>query len=332
MKSILQLPIADSPIIGLQYIAYPLCILLNYEESFPWFYSNYIQILWSTKYNSSPTFFPESINTNPLLGVQYIKKQHLARHNISIHALIKESLESNQYIYSKFDEFYVPNRLAYGEVHYIHDFLLYGYDLDNSEYFLLGYNEKQHFAPTRISFSEFEKAFFSTHNEDPGLDLINANLNTQYDFDVTLVCEMLDDYLNSRNSSERCRVYGVKYKDYVFGMGLYEPMKGYFQSMKDSDEIIDLRLLHVLYEHKKCMSMRIKYMLENNYLDKNTTLYDDYVKIENKTLEIRNLQIKYNLHRNISYLDRTIQALTAIEAAEKALLEDLLNMLSRKKI
>jgi hypothetical protein len=150
------LPIAKTPIIGLQYLAYPLCVLLNYEECFPWFYSNYIQLLWCRDFSPHFTFYTV---TSPWLITQSISKDTIKKNNISIHSLIKNCIDSNIYLHSTFDEFYVPNRRSYGKKHFYHGVMIHGYG--QKEYYILGFSDRNIFETTKISFSEFEEAFFS---------------------------------------------------------------------------------------------------------------------------------------------------------------------------
>jgi hypothetical protein len=159
--SIIQLPIAESPIVGLQCLAYALCILLNYKECLPWFYSNYIQLVWHSDFTSQLTFYPNWFNTNPMLDVQVLKKDTIKVNNINIHNFIMNCINHKSYFYAAFDEFHVPHRPSYGNRHFYHDFMIYGYDSIQKEYMLLGYTDRRIFEKTKISFAQFEKAFFS---------------------------------------------------------------------------------------------------------------------------------------------------------------------------
>lgn len=328
--SVTKLPIAESPVKGLQYLAYTLGILLNYEECLPWFHSNYIQLTWSSDFTSPLTFFPNWFSTNPWLDVQVFKKDIIKSNHINIHNLIKNCIDCRIYFYASFDEFYVPHRSAYGKSHFHHDFLIYGYDSIQKEYILLGYTDKQIIETTKISFTQFEEAFFLNAVGTENVHLISKKEDFKYDFDLQLVYEMLDDYLNSRNSSERGRMYGNILTNRVFGLDIYKYLREYFELLIKSNIHWDIRALHILYEHKKCMVLRLEYLYNNNYIDDHSYLYDNYKYIENKTLEMRNLQLKYIITHDKSYLSKIVNTLFEIEQKEKKLLENLLDKVHNK--
>ncbi len=328
--SIIQLPLAKSPVEGLQYLAYILGILLYYEECLPWFYSNYIQLVWRSDFTSHLTFFPNWFSMNPWLDVQVFKKDTMKINNINIHHLITNCINSKIYFYSSFDEFYVPHKHAYGKKHFQHDFMIYGYDSIQKEYMLLGYTDKHTFETTRISFAQIEEAFFSNAFGTENVHLIGKKDNYKYDFDLQLVYEMLEDYINSRNSSERCRMYGEILTNRVFGFDVYKCMREYFNLLLNDTADFDIRPLHILYEHKKCMILRLKYMYENNFIEDCSHLYDNYRHIENEVLAMRNLQIKYAISKDKRFLNKIVDMLSKMEQKEKILIEELLGKIYNK--
>lgn len=326
----IQLPIGKSPVEGLQYLAYALNILLYYEECLPWFYSNYIQLVWNNDFTFSLTFFPNWFSTNPWLDVQVLKKDTIKANNINIHDLIMNCINSKMYFYASFDEFYVPHKHCYGKRHFQHDFMIYGYDSVQKEYLLLGYTDKQIFETTPISFAQLEEAFFLNAVGTENVHLISKKENFKYDFDLRLVYEMLGDYLNGRNSSERCRMYGDTLENRVFGLDIYKYLRQYFKLLVRANIYCDIRPLHILYEHKKCMVLRLEYMYNNNYIDDDSHLYDDCKCIENETLAMRDLQLKYTITNDKSCLNKIVNKLFEIEQKEKKLLENLLDKIHNK--
>ncbi len=108
--SIVKLPMAESPIVGFQHIAYALSIILNDKESLPWYYSNYIQLVSGNSFATPMTFYPNWFDANPLLYIQTFKKEIMKFGNIDIHSFIKDCIDNKTYFYSAFDEFYVPRR------------------------------------------------------------------------------------------------------------------------------------------------------------------------------------------------------------------------------
>ncbi len=321
--SIVQLPIAKSPIVGLQYTAYTLNILLNYEDSLPWFYSNYIQLFWSSK--KPLNFYPNSFSENPLLSCQVLKKEIIETHNINIHDFIIDCINSKEYFYSQYDEYYVPNRRFYGNTHLVHDFMIYGYDADKKEYSIMGFNQKYDYGTTKISFEQFEKAFFSDSAKLEYIHILSKKENVKYEFDLQLVYEMLYDYYNSRNSSERCRMHKNTLVDMIFGMDIYKNLVDYFRSLIDEGFGSDFTIFHTLLEHKECMLLRLEYMYNNKYIDDYKYLYEGFKNLAGEMVKMRNLHFKYFISKNKGCLEKIIKKLTEIEQKERDLLENMLN-------
>ena len=328
--NVVQLPIAESPIIGLHYLAYPLNILLNYEDCMPWFYSNYIQLVLSKDFSIPLTFYPNSFSTNPLLGCHVMVKEIIQNNNINIHNFIMERINNKDYFYSTFDEFYVPNRFFFNKDHFNHDFMIYGYDSHKMEYDLMGFDENRNYASSKISFLQFEKAFFSDSSKTGFIHLLSKRDNVKYDFDLRLVFEMLDDYYNSRNSSEKVRMNGCLLVNRVFGLEVYKYLKEYFKFLMCEDFDSDIRLLHILYEHKKCMLMRLEYMYKNNYINDNSYIYDGYKYIEQETFKTKTQHFKYIVGGKKRCLSQLVDSLSEIEQKESELIERLMNEIYHK--
>lgn len=330
--SIVKLPLAESPMIGLQYIAYTLGIVLVDKESLPWYYSNYIQLVSGKTFATSMSFHPSWFNTVPILDFQAYKKEIMKFGNINIHRFIKDCIDNHTYFYSSFDEFYVPHRFSYGSNHFCHDFLIYGYDEANKEYILIGFDEKRLYRTTTITFSQFEKAFFSDISMHEYVHLLKINKSVKYNFNIKLVYELLEDYLYRKNTSERYAnsAYGTVITDRYWGLDVYKRQREYFNSLINGDGWYDIRPLHILYEHKKCMVSRLEYMGKNNHIRDCSYLIDGYKDLEDKSIVMRNLQIKYSATSDKRYLSSIVDMLAEIEQKEEELLEILIEKVRMK--
>lgn len=331
--SIVKLPLAESPIVGLQYIAYALGIILNGEESLPWYHSNYIQLASGNTFSTSMTFYPSWFDTNPFIDLQAFKKENMKYGNIDIHKFIKDCIDNKTYFYSAFDEFYVPDRLYYNNHHFCHDFLIYGYDTDRQEYILAGYNERRLYKTTTITFAQFEEAFFSKAAMIEYVHLLKRKEGYKYDFNLQLVYETLEDYLYRKNTSERYSnsVYGSIITGRGWGLDVYKRLREYFDSLiRGAAGWFHIRPIHLLYEHKKAMVSRLKYMEANNYINDCQYLHENYKIIENKSLVMRNIQLKYSATSDNNYLYNIIDMLSEMELKEKELLEILIDKVRTK--
>lgn len=321
-----QLPIAESPIVGLQYLANSLNILLNYEESLPWFYSNYIQLMSGTgfNFNCQLTFYPNWFSSIPLLKYHAIKVSELEP-GTDIIRFLTDCVDNKNYIYSDFDEFYIPDRRLYGKSHYLHDFFIYGYDAQQKEFYIMGFDQKREYKSSKIKFEHFERAFFSDVTRSQHIHMIEKRDNIKYDFNLQLVYDMLYDYLYCKNSSERFCTGSDVFINKLFGFDIYKYLVEYFERGCE-----DFRLLHVLYEHKKVMTPRLEYMFNNNYIDDIEFLYDGYKNLENELLNLRNIHLKYTITKSKLLSDKIVTKLQEIEPKERELVEVFIDKVQRK--
>lgn len=340
MAGIKKLPIAKSPIIGLQYLAYPLSIILNYEECYPWFYSNYIQLRWSKDLKSHLTFYfpgtekiPEML-LNPWIDGQLMQKSTLESNNIDSIRFFINCIDEGYYVHSWFDEFFVPRRFSYRKNHFFHDFLITGYNEDEKLFYLLGYSNKSVFETTEIGFEQLQEALFSRHEETCSwlhneVMLFKKTDSCTYNFDLNHVYSSLEDYLLKTDNSKDFAMFAKPNNELIFGRSVYEYLKKYFNLLNDNKIDYNLNMLHIFYEHKRCMSMRLEYMERNSVIKNISSIRSAYSAIEDIALDARNLQIKYMMDGNSRTLFKIIEKLDEMEPMEKQTIEVLLENITK---
>ncbi|MDP4095033.1 MAG: hypothetical protein Q8920_16950, partial [Bacillota bacterium] len=92
---------------------------------------------------------------------------------------------------------------------------------------------------------------------------------------------------------------------------------------------LDLRPLYTLYEHKKCMYQRMQYIFNNNYIKEMPDVLPALKAIEQSASVLYKLQLKYQFSSNNNILAEIINKLSEIEAAEKQVLERILEEIRR---
>lgn len=333
------LPIKQPLIYGYLYYAYPLSIIECYEECKDWFYSNYIQ-LYSVddfKRTISFSFFTPgsflggfdavSYPAVPWLEYRAIDKEVLSSCKVDIHDFVCSNIDNGYYVYiADFDDYYLPQRRAYQNSHFAHDILIHGYDKANREYHISGFNERLFYSFTKIDFENFVNAYrySESHRDYESTDnislirLFKKRSDIDYKFDINLVLTLMDEYVNSKNSFNRFREFKNPYSDLRFGLDSYDSLIYYFNLLINQEVNSDLRPLHVLWEHKLCMVNRIKFMQERNYFANMPTLFDDYKRIEQKILLLRNALTKYSRShdKNANTLHMIINNLNEIRNIE----------------
>lgn len=337
MKSI-KLEIADSPIVTLQYQAYTLCSLLYDKNCLPWFYSNYINLYCNNLYfpnkkELAVNFLSGSIFGGiPLLKHHEIKKSVIKNTEKELNYFIKNCLNKNYFFYTFIDEFFIPNRIAYNNTHFSHDIMIYGCNPQNGSYNVLGYDASKKFRESIVKYNDFGNAFSNyIENAYDTTVIFKKKENVNYGLNINKIITSLNDYINSSDCSEKLQMYydskkednyeinNCKYfknEKIIFGMDIYKHFKLYLEALQCGKIRFDIRSFHCLYEHKKCMVLRIKYLEKNNILNNAKSVYDEYIEIEKMTIIVRNYMIKYSITNDDKIIKRVVNLLDKIEFEE----------------
>lgn len=325
-----QLPLSEPPIKGLHYLANPLAILFNDKDVLPWFYSEYVQLIWyvDEKFLSFNGKYISEIPTSiPWLEFQCMDKKFI-KGIIDIQDFLVDAIDSGWYIISSYDEFYIPNTRSYQKNHFNHDFMIYGYDLCKKEYIMNIYTSRMKLESNFVPFDCFNEAFFANESDDFEFNRINLYRKKEffsYDFDKQLLIEQLCDYVHSTCSNRRYLVpYGHDKR--IFGIDIYSYIISIFKEQDNS--AFDLRILYLLWEHKKCMRMRIDYMVENDLLIIDRAVHETFNEIEKIASKVRILQLKLHATKNMHICNRIVDHLEILYVKEKGAIEVLLKALT----
>ena len=287
------LPVAHPPIVCFLHHAYPLSIIFTHKETLPWFYSNYIQLFYYIEddYFHLNFFTPHIYPHLKLYILDIDLFSNVIKRDI-IQFLI-DCISNDIYIYTFLDDYYVPGRKAYKKYHNKHDNFIFGYNLEEQYFDIAGFVDFNYSTST-IGFDELKMAFLSPSQPD-AINLYKyKDKNSIYEFDKGLVADYIYDYLFANDTSRRLKIINnpLDYKHLVWGVRIYEGMSQYIDMLLQKKVEMNIVPFHILYEHKKCMRMRIEYMIENEYLDEIDEIRDFYLSFEEDTLSLRNLVLK----------------------------------------
>lgn len=280
----------NPPIKTYQGQAFPLSVLFGFSQCcIPWLMSNFIQLIFKKDFSKFQYYdidwmfvgegifniynygFPEEFLINNL-------------NDIILH--IKIMIDYNCFAIGLFDEYFIPNRRAYKQYHFIHDYMLYGYDMDKQTFNIIGYNDKRKYKPTEISFKEYFNAIKEKNDKKYWIAFFSINKENKYEFDLLKFKLFIDDYLNSIDSSGY-----YKEIDYITGFKSCQYLIKYIDSITQN---IDMRYICLFCEHKKNMLLRIKYLLENKYIN-NDNIFNDYSLLIPLTDNLKEICIKFNI-------------------------------------
>lgn len=321
-----------------QFSAYPLSIITTDDRSWGWVFTNYIQTCIHENFLTAPVpfkFYEFDYSLNPWLKVNRLDRSIFPLLRTSLTDFAINCLSKGVYLYLNLDEYYVPSRSAYQNYHMTHDVLIHGFDTDQKSFSIIGYTNENVFDKSTVSFADFETAYASLdhiENDCHQIYLYEFNKEGAYSFNPVLVAEGIEDYLLSRNTAHKFAGLAEPEQDLVFGMNTYPVLAAYHEHLIKDDEYIDIRLLHLLWEHKNCMALRVKYMAERGYLRGDLTeLQDSFIRIEKESRLTRDTLIKYYYSKNKSFLQSIIQNLDKIRQDESEQLNRLLDAMKTRE-
>ena len=311
MKKILAVDL-NPPIKG--FTVFSLSVLATNNEVFlPWFYSQHIQLYFSKvqiqKGIPKIDFYRPPNNRlfpAPLLETRWLDRDLISIVDEDIVQFVIKYIDKDYYIQLYLNEFYIPDRSSYNKKKNIHETLIHGYDLYDETFSIIGYNKMGQYVSSKLNFSDFKRAYMKIDYSDfkeaymkinyspnhmAKIGLLKYENNRHYEFDLDLVSEQLRDYIESNNTSEKFRMLDTP-EDGIYGMETYHYL---IHCLSEQRNNYDIRLLHILWEHKKCMLNRLIYMEDKGYLDPSKKLSITYAKIEKEVANLRLVMLRATL-------------------------------------
>ncbi|MCR5796314.1 MAG: hypothetical protein K6G63_00135 [Eubacterium sp.] len=267
----------------------------NNDASFyPWKYMNFIQLSANLgKKNRRIVFHGDTYKHWEFdIADYFLDKNRYTAGEISELGGVKyiEKMISNGcYVEIDLDQFYVRGRLECGRIHEYHQCLIYGFE--KKVFKMLGFTNEGKVQVYGISYKDVKNSLET--KDSARVKVIRYNQGcTTYKFDVGFVKKMLYEYLNSENSSTYDRGRESAYEG-VYGISIYDEL------MTDkSYEIMleDVRVAHILWEHKVLMCERIEYMIDGKLLQGDVTkLLDSSNKVRDMAYNLKNHLLKASL-------------------------------------
>jgi hypothetical protein len=309
----ITLPMAKPIITTYPMDANAISIISNDKETYPWLLNNFMQIMswdrvelpWKLDiwYSDSFKFYKKC----PFLDCQRIKK-HFIRD--------KWNDDINESAYE-------PKR----ESDRPHDMLIYGYDAIQKIFYVADNFKYGKYSFSTCTFGELENAVHYLREEDENYAGFSSSIellsykkpkNRTFDFDLNKVTDGLKAYSSSKAFDEWA------YPNAIYGINVYDTYKLYLSLLHNNEVKFDIRPVHLFWEHKFVMMLRLNYMNENDMLHNEDNILSAYKEIEQKTLSYRNLLLKYKINKNQNTLKHIIEELDENKYKESLVLERVL--------
>lgn len=297
-----ELPLGDALAYGYQFYAFPLSILAAVDGSMDWILANYIHLAYDPA-EGTPIpfcFYLFDYAQSPWLETVKTDRFWVAASSLDIVKICRTSMEAGYYPYLNLNEFHVPGRAAHTKDDRSHDMLLCGFDDAADTFTIYGYS----YGNARLGRVVVDRARFRESYES--LDRIPNTCHQVYFYrvardvnfrlDIADVRESIEDYLAGNNASARFAMLKEP-MDRIYGIACYGPLQGYLDAYLAGQEAYDARHFHVLWEHKRLMSMRISRLGEITRSGRLSTLADEFRLIERDAMALRDGMMRHEFAR-----------------------------------
>src|SRR5688572_29872979 len=181
---------------------------------------------------------------------------------------------SGCYVRFNGDEYHIPETPSHRAQHFIHDNLVYASCVRCGKLSTAGhraYNGGVRFAISPLLGSDFLCALQDTHVEDPlqKTIIIFKPLSSSMAVDLKLISVCLENYINGTLGKDTPEIWRAVSKldtarsNSSAGIRIYGALKA---SLAGRTRVSDLRPYRLLWEHKKIMVIRLRYLHENEII------------------------------------------------------------------
>lgn len=277
-------------------VAYPLLLIRTEAHLSKWYYESFINIYsqcWSANslridFLDSSRFFGDILDRQSVTIPE-------AR-NINIIAFIKECIDSGFCInVFALEEYYLKGSEYFQKRHAVHETFVYGYNDIEEIINVIGYNKDGMFTKLCYSYDDFLIAFAKAIENPPNY-LVDAlhkvrirNFFCDYDFSLLNFCLELKNYLYSLPDTRK-KYFSLASADKVlYGLSVYKEVQNQLNNALTGNNSITLSYLvfHFMFEHKKIILNRLKFVSDNFDFDDTSILLKNYQEICNIASSIR---------------------------------------------
>lgn len=201
-----QLPVTYPFITSYPFFANVLSIISNHEVSMPWFYNYYInlEVERSLTHGVRLDFFQSSIwEYCPWIIHNKVPRNLVCNKWNSFVDFVIECIDLGFYIYCVVDEFYIPEYRMFSKQHVMHDIMIFGYNKQNHSVDIADFFKDGQYSYARASFSEIEQAFHNGNDFFDGIQLLKYRESFPYEFDISIIKEDIQDYLQCTNLQQK---------------------------------------------------------------------------------------------------------------------------------
>ena len=302
----MKLNISNPGITSHHFYALPLSIIWSDPKLRSWLYSEFIQIHTNRNREDEKAEIRLYNKDNEMFKYEPLHEAIIAPKRLvygeSVIDVYKALLDSEQYIYDFVDKYYIK---SFGfNIHFIHDLLLYGYDDEKQEFWCYAYNGRKlsHFMiPYREYIAAYNSEYMQTRHH---ITVLFRKKDNEYHVNIPKIGACLRDYLNCVNTYDRESLHKVALYKPKFGLKVYDELKYMLEYACEYRIDVDVPDIYCLYDHKKFMADRVRYLNETKHIMCSPELQEKFDRIEQSGRILSLLVLKLNQTKFQSSEDR----------------------------
>ena len=295
-----------------------LCIIFSNPNMIPWYNEHYINVFSRTATNGQLVldFLEPFLAHRDVLREYRLGSDVIAR--VSFLPFLVEKINEGFYAFIYVDEYYLPGKPAYQEIHYIGPILVYGYDNTARKLFCLGYDRNAGgiFTEMLFDYDDFVEAYqqgVQRYKEEkmwPDCIRSSVTLYTQvvdvkddkpYPFSMRRFLTQLGNCISSEGDDTILYFWGVP-GPYKYGFKIYEDLISHLENSLKGKITVRYIEIHLLYEHKKLLAQRFQFIMEYYHIDreKEVELADMLDKFHLVVEEFNQIRLKcFDMYYNL---------------------------------
>jgi len=289
-----ELPLAEPPKKSHLFYALPLAVIMNTEDMWNWYYSEFIQMFTFRVGGNRELLLYNYGVTDEYEPLEILRaNRYPLRLNEDLIKLYCMFIDNGYYPYMLCDDFHISTMDI--KIHRLHDIMIYGYDDIAKTFMAYAYNGAQ-LQKFNISYEDVLKAYYSNDiDETFQLTQFYRKSDKKYKLEFEKIKWHLLDYYEGVSTMERERPYSWQKPYSVWGMKIYNELIDKYKYFKEKNEQVITSNIYCLYEHKRDMVNRIKYLANHSPFECTNEILVDFEKIMKEASLLVNLNIKLNL-------------------------------------
>lgn len=188
-----------------------------------------------------------------------LSKETLQFESFDVIKFITSAIDEGKYITGDFDAYYIPNKIEYNNIHKRDTYLIYGYDIYNESFCLMG-DTIRGYAPHEVRFADYISSISNRDDNMFNINIMEYNPEFKFGFSKEKLFKNLKNYIESMDADVFYNVVSLKY-----GLDAIKQLKDDLLLDYGRGQLIRDKSFMVLSEHKKLMLLRLKYL--NDYTD-----------------------------------------------------------------